>query len=67
MKQILMLIVFLCIWIMPPYLCVGIAWLFSIGAFEYQEVVTSGPFYSGAIIYYMIGWAPASWWYAENE
>lgn len=43
------------LWVSPPYLAVGIAWLCSFGAFHYQYVTTTDTFYMWSVGYWVLG------------
>lgn len=57
MKNIIILASAVALAIAIPYLVVGVAWLCSLGAFEYRATVTSDGFYAVAAIY----WICFSW------
>lgn len=57
MKNILIVASATALAIAIPYLVVGIAWLCSLGAFQYQVTVTSDAFYCAATVY----WVCFSW------
>jgi hypothetical protein len=63
MKDLIIALVAICIFIAPPYLFVGLIWIFSIAGFDYQVTVTSDVFYIAATLYWItIGWLPAWAW-----
>lgn len=67
MKTIILYIVALFILLSPPYIAVGIAWLLSIGGFDYVATVTDGSFYGLAVGYYVVlGWAPPAAWLEDQ-
>lgn len=57
MTKVIIIIAGIILAIILPYLCVGTAWLCTLGSFNYQDTVTSNGFYYVAGIFWIcLGW-----------